>query len=60
MTGPPNLVFYQFGFILSNFLFIIVIYNRFEHPLHFSLIAGGLILFSYLLNRHINKVVSRL
>lgn len=44
------------GFIFANLLLILIMYFRFEEPVHFFISACGLIIFSYFLKRAISQL----
>lgn len=44
-------------FALSTILLVLIAYRRFDDPLHFGLVAGGLVTMSYFLLRGIRQLV---
>ncbi len=44
-------------FLLCNLLLVLIVYQRFEDPMAFAFIAGGIVSLSYFVLRAINQLV---
>ncbi len=43
-------------FILATFLIVLWVYTRFEDPIQFAFIGGGIIVSSYFLKRAVHQI----